>query len=1452
MRARLLAFLTVPLCLCFLQTASGQANLPIYTDHLVNGFQDWSWATRNLANTTPTHTSTNSISVTGTGGISFHQNNFNTSPYGSVSFWAHGGTAGGQLLQVNVTLDTTDQAAYTSIAALTAGTWTQITIPLSSLGAANKTNLSRVTISLRGSFTGTYYLDDIQINGGVAPALVHLGVDFTQTIRAADNRWFGVNDATWDGYLGNSQTVPLMRQIGITTLRWPGGSTSDGYHWYSDTAKNTTFNNNAHNLGATVFITANYGNGTSNEAAAWVKSVNVTNSLGFKYWEIGNECYGTWENDANVPAHDPYTYAVRAAGYIAMMKAADPTIKIGVVGATGEDSYVNNTSHSATNSRTLAVHNGWTPVMLATLKKLGVTPDFFVHHVYPEYTAPITFPTVATASDSDALVLQAGNNWASDAANLRQMLSDYLGSTATNVELICTENNSDSGGFGKQLTSIVNGLYIADNIAQIMKTEFNGYLWWDFRNGQDATGSFDPTLYGWRTKGDEGMVGGATGPLFPTFYAEKLMQNFVRAGDTVLKSSSDYLLLSSYAAKKANGSLALLVINKDTAGSFTGQISVTNFIPNPTATIYSYGILQDEAARTSAPPVLQDIYTNTYTTATNNFSYTFLPLTITLFTFSPAVAPSMSAQPTNFTVIQGNSASFYVTAAGTAPLSYQWRFNSVNIPGATNPSFTIGSADPTNAGLYSVWVTNIAGSILSSNAALTVLGVPVINTPPTNQTVQLSSNATFAVSASGAGTLLYQWYFNFTSNPLQYKTNASLPLGPVGFAQGGSYFVIIANSFGSVTSTPVTLTVIDTIAPTISACAPNTTIPAALNCSASLPDLRGQVSASDASGSVTVSQTPPPGTSVPVGTTQVTLTATDSSANSAICHATVTVLSTATPVVNWSFGNTNLSADASCSALMPDVTGTNYILASEPCNDALTITQSPTNKTMLSVGTNQVVITIANVSGVTAYSTNTVVVADTTGPVITILGSNPFTNECHTTFVDPGATAADACSGLSAFVTNGIVDPTTPGLYILQYVVTDGVGNNSTNQRAVYVVDSALPVVTLNGPNPMTVECHSSFTDPGASALDACAGPLGVSVSGSVNPNSPGVYILTYSATDPSGNVGSASRTVNVGDTTPPAILSCVTNVTLDPTNCLLLPDLTSTNTIVAIDNCSSVSVSQLPVAGTLLPPGTNTVLLTVADASGNTNTAIVSVVASGLPYINTQPADLSVILSSNAALTVSACGPDLTYQWRHASGELASGTNPILSLQAVSTADAGDYDVIITNSYGSVTSSVATVTVLQPPVITTQPQSLAAILGGQADFSVAVSSIYPVGFQWRTNNTPVTGQTGPDFTIPSVQSSDFADYTVMVTNVDGSVLSDVAHLTLAVSPVMSVTSHNSSGITFNFPTQLGPNYLVEYTLSLSSPSWQLLGSYPGTGSPISVTGSYSTNRAVFYRVHLQ
>jgi hypothetical protein len=171
-------------------------------------------------------------------------------------------------------------------------------------------------------------------------------------------------------------------------------------------------------------------------------------------------------------------------------------------------------------------------------------------------------------------------------------------------------------------------------------------------------------------------------------------------------------------------------------------------------------------------------------------------------------APSITSQPASQTVTAGSSATFTVTASGTAPLSYQWRFNGSNISGATSASYTVSNAQSANAGNYSVVVSNSAGSVTSNNATLTVsttATAPSITTQPASQTVTAGASATFSVVASGTGPLSYQWRFNGTN--ISGATSASYTLSNAQTANAGNYSVVVSNSVGTATSNNATLTV---------------------------------------------------------------------------------------------------------------------------------------------------------------------------------------------------------------------------------------------------------------------------------------------------------------------------------------------------------------------------------------------------------------------------------------------------------------------------------------------------------------------------------------------------------------------------------------------------------------------------------------------------------------------
>ena len=650
-----------------------QVNLPIYADGLVSGFQDWSWdSTRNFSNLSPVHSGTDSIATTITaaaGALRFqHPSPLDPTAYVKLSFWINGGTAGGQILQMQAVSNNSPINAGVLLMPLVANTWQQYVIPLSMLGVATNSTLNGFWFQdTSGGPQPTFYLDDVQLIGSPPPALVHLGIDNINPHRMADARWFGLNTAIWDSNFDTPATSNALQELGTQVLRFPGGSLSDFYHWSTATRSDgypwdpTKFSNFMHiatNAGVQAFITVNYGTGTPFEAAQWVGFANMTNHCGFKYWEVGNECYGSWEADnyTNYPyaPHDAWTYAQQFSHYYTLMKAADPTIKIGMVATPGEDSYPSYSHSAAFNPVSGQYHYGWTPLVLSNLRTLGITPDFIIHHVYPEYQ-----------QDSDPTLLQASRNWAADAADLRNQLTDYFGAGGANIEIVCTENNADSGSQGRQSTSLINGLYLADSLSQLMKTEINSFVWWDLRNGADTGGDFNSTLYGWRTYGDLGIMEGSNNR-FPTYYAFKLMQYFVGTGDWVLNASSDYSYLSAYASRKANGNLALLVINKFPGTNLNGQIVLTNYVPWSTATVRSYGILQDEATRTNGPASSQDITLTNFPSASSTFAYSFPPYSLTLLTFAPFSVPS--APQLQF--LSGSAGQFVFQLQGQANVPY--------------------------------------------------------------------------------------------------------------------------------------------------------------------------------------------------------------------------------------------------------------------------------------------------------------------------------------------------------------------------------------------------------------------------------------------------------------------------------------------------------------------------------------------------------------------------------------------------------------------------------------------------------------------------------------------------------------------------------------------------------------------------------------------------------------
>jgi uncharacterized protein YfaP (DUF2135 family) len=170
------------------------------------------------------------------------------------------------------------------------------------------------------------------------------------------------------------------------------------------------------------------------------------------------------------------------------------------------------------------------------------------------------------------------------------------------------------------------------------------------------------------------------------------------------------------------------------------------------------------------------------------------------------VAPAITAQPQNQSVVLGATATFSVTATGTAPLHYQWKKGGSSV-GTDSATLSVAAAQLADAGSYSVTVSNMVSSVTSADATLSISTPPAIVSSPAAKTVASGTSATFSVTATGSGPLHYQW----KKDGVAVGTDAaSFTLASAQAADAGAYSVVVSNPIGSVTSATAALTVLPT------------------------------------------------------------------------------------------------------------------------------------------------------------------------------------------------------------------------------------------------------------------------------------------------------------------------------------------------------------------------------------------------------------------------------------------------------------------------------------------------------------------------------------------------------------------------------------------------------------------------------------------------------------------
>jgi hypothetical protein len=182
--------------------------------------------------------------------------------------------------------------------------------------------------------------------------------------------------------------------------------------------------------------------------------------------------------------------------------------------------------------------------------------------------------------------------------------------------------------------------------------------------------------------------------------------------------------------------------------------------------------------------------------------------------------------------------------------------------------------------------------------------------------------------------------------------------------------------------------------------------------------------------------------------------------------------------------------------------------------------------------------------------TRTVIVEDTSPPVITLTGSASVTIEAGSDYTDMGATAIDSVDGAIPVVVDNKVNTQAPGSYLVSFTATDAAGNAAVEvTRTVIVQDTLPPVITLTGSASVTIEAGSDYIDAGATATDTVDGAVPVVVDNMVNTQVLGSYLVSFTATDAAGNAAvEVTRTVVVeeAETLPLVITSIFTTANGD------------------------------------------------------------------------------------------------------------------------------------------------------------------------------------------------------------------------------------------------------------------------------------------------------------------
>ncbi len=554
------------------------------------------------------------------------------------------------------------------------------------------------------------------------------------------------------------------------------------------------------------------------------------------------------------------------------------------------------------------------------------------------------------------------------------------------------------------------------------------------------------------------------------------------------------------------------------------------------------------------------------------------------------------------------------------------------------------------AGSYSVtrtWTaTDACGNTATATQTIDVIDntAPVIAALPAPSSIDCSSQPQFAqaTATDACGSAFTLTFADVTTPGACANTYTTVRTWTA------------TDACGNTSTASQTITVTDTVAPVIAALP----APSTINCPAQ-PEF-AVATATDNCGStfLTFADVTTPGACAGSYSVTRTWTATDQCGNSSNASQTINVIDNTAPVISTLPATSTISCPA-----QPEFAQASAV---DACGSAFTLTSADVTTNGPCAGTYSVTRTwtATDACGNTSTASQTIIVTDTTAPVIDPLPSTS-TVSCPATPEFAQATATDACG--SAF-TLTFDDVTTNGQCAGSYSVTrtwtatDACGNASTATQTINVEDTTAPVIAAL-PAPSTIDCPATPEFAQATAVDACGSLFTLTFA---DVNTPGACAGTYSvtrtwtATDACGNASTASQTINVQDVTPPTILTQASNITVecDGTGSVgAINDWLANHAgATAADTCSDVTWTNNFNALSNDCSAAVTVIFTATDACGNASTTSATfTVQDTTPPVAPQapatasaicasdvPANITLTATDNCAGTIDALGVDV------------------------------------------------------------------------------------------------------------------------------------------------------------------------------------------------------------------